>query len=199
MRTGCNECIEVRQTVSSSIMSGDAELDKAMTTAMPYMIYSLVANDTRDTVPIEQLFMFLKKKNIPFLHNRERTIESIEDYLQQYYNVNNYRELAWTLDVWGAAIWDFLHKASLYFNAARERLNLFSFLIMNLNFIIPCQKCACHFTDARDRGQMENIFDMLDRNPVRAVFDLHNSISARVHPERPLFTDNEFATKYKPF
>lgn len=170
----------------------------ALAQAMPYMISGLLVKNTSDTIQIQQLFMFLHKRPLPYLHNCERSYTTVEKYSQQFDGAPIYNELKWYTTSWGPVIWDFLHKLSIYFSCTSDRFELFEYLIMNLNYILPCNICAEHFVHTRDSGKLDSVFAELSDNPVHAVFQLHNIISSQIYPNRPAFTENEFSAKYKP-
>jgi hypothetical protein len=89
---------------------------------------------------------------------------------------------------WGPALWTVLHVCSV----ACEDYEAFSALLLNLQRSLPCPECREHYT-----AYLANhppIFQTKEEC-ARFVFDLHNSVNARLH--KPFFSPAAFFQKYQ--
>lgn len=112
---------------------------------------------------------------------------------------------------WGPIYWEFLHLSSILLSYAYENgmvndLLDFPKLVYNIDTIVPCGKCAYHYSLIKEKYEVQNTIKRIAFGSVMlGVQHFHNIITSNVdktpeyanRPNREPFFTSDFALKYK--
>lgn len=112
---------------------------------------------------------------------------------------------------WGNIYWEFLHLSSILLSFAFENgliktLLDFPTLVYNIDVILPCAKCAYHYSTIKNSDDVKQIIKSMSFGSIMISLQIfHNVITANVDktpdyinvPNRDRFLISDFALKYK--
>lgn len=99
-------------------------------------------------------------------------------------------------DLWGPGAWTFLH--SITFNYPKDptskhkeaHANFFN----TLPYILPCEKCAYHFSENLKKFPVEDVLDDKDEL-VKWLIHIHNEVNLMLN--KPIKSQEEVIQEYK--